>query len=64
MNMHKWNCLNGEGLILKSIYTGKNDISIASNKVKARFGDNACFVKLEYVGEVPMEFKPLVESIL
>lgn len=51
MICHQYNALNAEGTVLKVIKIGQNkDIKIASDKVKALYGDNACFVKLEYAG--------------
>ena len=63
MNMHQWDCKNSEGTVIKSIYTGSKSKAIASSKVKARFGSNACFVALEYVGEVPMKLEPIAKNL-
>ena len=51
MICHKYNVLNSEGKLLKVIKIGQvNNRKIASDKLKALYGDNACFVKLEYAG--------------
>lgn len=51
MICHQYNALNSEGKLLKVIKIGQtNDRKIAVSKLKALYGDNACFVKLEYAG--------------
>ena len=62
MNMHEWKATNSEGELIKKIYTGSKNRKIASEKIKARFGVNACFVKLSYVGEVPMKFETIATA--
>ena len=63
MMMHQWRAENGEGALLKNIYTGSKSIEIASAKIKARFGDNACFVKLVYDKEVPMKLETIRKGL-
>ena len=52
MKMYEWKCLNGEGQVLKKLYTGSKDWDIASNKLVALYGENSVFVELKYSGEV------------
>lgn len=61
--MHSWDCLNSDGMLLKKIFTGSMDRQIASRKVKARFGDNACFVELKYAGLVPMKLETIAKEV-
>ena len=64
MMMHEWEAQNSEGQVIKKIHTGAKSMKIASDKVKARFGENACFVKLVYVGEVPMKLEIITNAII
>jgi hypothetical protein len=56
MKLHEWNVTNSEGTFLKRIVTATKDRKIAQAKVKALYGENACFVRLSYKGTFEDQF--------
>ena len=46
MTLYRWEIINADGDCIGTVVTGRKDKAVASEKIKAKLGDNAYFVRL------------------
>jgi len=51
MKITDWNVINADDTVIDSVTTSLNNRKAASEKLKYRYGESACFLKLAKAGD-------------
>ena len=64
MKVYQWELINAENHCIGHVTTGRKDKEIASNKIKARYRHNSCFIKLGKCIEKNMDTERMANTTM